>query len=278
MTYAQIVRKPKNFKLKDYDPGDHDGLEREKAEEQTEALGRQMAELHDLLFAAGQNGLLIVLQGMDTSGKDGLIRSLLTHINAQSCRVIPFKVPSERELAHDFLWRIHAETPGRGTIAIFNRSYYEDVLVVRVHKLIEESVWKRRYDHINNFERLLLDSGTIILKFFLHISKDEQEERLLAREKDPTKSWKLSVADWKEREVGGAYQKADEDAIMRCSPDVAPWHVVPANHKWFRNLAVTERIVDALSPYREPWMEFLETQGAARKKELEAFRAAHNAK
>jgi PPK2 family polyphosphate:nucleotide phosphotransferase len=232
-----------------------------------------MAELHDLLFAAGQNGLLIVLQGMDTSGKDGLIRSLLTHINAQSCRVIPFKAPSERELAHDFLWRIHPETPGRGTIAIFNRSHYEDVLVVRVHKLVPESVWKKRYDYINNFERLLLDSGTIILKFFLHISKEEQEERLMDREKDPTKSWKLSVGDWKEREFWADYQDAYEDAIKQCSPKDAPWHIVPANHKWFRNLAVTECIVETLREYRESWMGFLESQGKERKKELEAFRA-----
>lgn len=273
MSYTHRVEPDKRIALRDVDPDDHGGLKRQEAEEKTAALGTELEELQDLLFYAGMNGLLIVLQGRDTSGKDGTIRHLLSYTNAQSSRVIPFKVPTALEAAHDFLWRVHAETPGHGSIAIFNRSHYEDVLVVRVHDLVPDSVWRRRYDHINHFESLLIDADTIIVKFYLHISKEEQEERLLAREQDATKSWKLSVGDWKERELWDKYTEAYEDALSRCSTERAPWYIVPANHKWFRNLAVTERLVETLRPYKKDWVAHLEQIGAAAKKELEAYRA-----
>ncbi len=277
MAYAIRVDGSKKTRLEDIDPGRHNGEEKATAEVLTAKLGAQMAELFDLLFAAGKNSLLIILQGRDTSGKDGTIRHLLMYTNAQSSRVIPFKIPTPDETAHDFLWRIHQQTPGRGCISIFNRSHYEDVLVVRVHGLVPERIWKRRYDQINNFEDTVLDADTIVLKFYLHISKDEQERRLLAREEDPEKAWKLSVGDWKEREFWDDYTKAYNDALNRCSTPRAPWHIIPANHKWFRNLAVTDSIVSALQPFREGWLDHLKEIGAKAKTELEAYRAQQKA-
>lgn len=254
-----------------------DSVERTSAREKTEALGAELAELADLLFYAGQQGLLIVLQGRDTSGKDGTIRMLLRYLNAQSTRVCSFKVPTEKELSHDFLFRCHAKTPGRGEIVVFNRSHYEDVLVVRVRKLVEESVWKKRYGHINDFERLLVDEGAIVVKAFLHISKKEQEERLLAREEDVEKAWKLNVGDWIEREHWDEYTKAYEVALSECSTDWAPWHIVPADRKWFRDLAMLELIVETLRPYREEWLDYLKQLGAAARGELEEYRKSRNA-
>jgi PPK2 family polyphosphate:nucleotide phosphotransferase len=193
-------------------------------------------------------------------------------VNAQSTRVVPFKVPTPEEAAHDFLWRIHQQTPGRGCISIFNRSHYEDVLVVRVHKLAPEAVWKRRYDYINTFEKDLLDANTILLKFYLHISKEEQKERLLAREREVTKAWKLSVGDWKEREFWEDYTEAYEDVLSKCGTKDSPWYIVPANHKWFRDLAVIEQIVQALRPHKKPWLAQLEKIGEVAKKEIEEYR------
>jgi PPK2 family polyphosphate:nucleotide phosphotransferase len=275
MAFVHKVDGSKKVRLTDIEPDEHDGQDRAKAEALTQTLGKELTELLDLLFAAGKNSLLIVLQGRDTSGKDGTIRHLLMYTNAQSCRVVPFKIPTPEELAHDFLWRVHHETPGRGSIAIFNRSHYEDVLVVRVHNLVPESVWKKRYGHIDQFEDLLVDSDTILLKFYLHISKDEQERRLLEREKETEKAWKLSVGDWKERELWDDYTNAYNDALNKCSSPVAPWFVVPANHKWFRNLAITDAIVTALRPYRKGWLEHLEQVGKAAKAELMAYRKEH---
>lgn len=275
MAFAHRIDGGKKVRLEDIDPGQHDGVSRAEGEERTRKLGAEMTELFDLLFYAGKHSLLIVLQGRDTSGKDGTIRSLLSYSNAQSCRVVPFKVPTPEEVAHDFLWRVHQQTPGRGSIAIFNRSHYEDVLVARVHKLVPDPVWKRRYDHIDNFERLLLDADTILLKFYLHISRDEQEQRLLEREKETEKAWKLNVGDWKERELWDDYTRAYEDALNKCASPDAPWYVIPANHKWFRNLAVTEAVVTALQPYRKEWLAHLDQIGAAAKAELEAYRAHH---
>ncbi|MFQ3677820.1 MAG: PPK2 family polyphosphate kinase, partial [Fimbriimonadaceae bacterium] len=249
-----------------------DSVDKTRAREKTDALGVELAELADLLFYAGQQGLLIVLQGRDTSGKDGTIRTLLRYLNAQSTRVCPFKVPTDAELSHDFLWRCHAKTPGRGEIVVFNRSHYEDVLVVRVRKLVEEAVWKKRYGHVNDFERLLVDEGAIVVKAFLHISKEEQEERLLARERDVEKAWKLNVGDWIEREHWDEYTEAYEAALSRCSTEWAPWHVVPADRKWLRDLAVLELLVETLRPYREGWLEYLEELGDAARGELEAYR------
>ncbi len=207
---------------------------------------QRMAELQERLYAEHQRSLLIVLQAMDAGGKDGTIKHVMSGLNPQSCRVASFKKPAGAEVDHDFLWRIHRALPGRGEIVIFNRSHYEDVLVARVHKLVPEPVWKDRYKHINNFEQALVDSGTRILKFFLHISKEEQRERFQQRLDDPKKHWKLSLADFEERDRWEDYQEAFEDALTRCSTEWAPWYVIPANRKWFRNWAVARTIVETL--------------------------------
>ena len=275
MSYTFRVEGDKPVRLKDYDPREVSGLTKQMAAEQLIALSAEAGELLDLLFAASQNSLLIVLQGRDTSGKDGLIRHMLSYTNAQSCHVVPFKAPEPRELAHDFLWRVHQETPARGSIALFNRSHYEDVLIVRVRKLVPDCIWRRRYDHINAFESGLMDADTILLKFFLHISKDEQDARLLAREQDPIKAWKLSVADWTERDLWDKYTEAYEEALTRCSSASAPWYVVPADRKWFRNIAVTDRLVKTLRPYRERWMSHLQRLGTIATKELITYRSTH---
>ncbi|NLI01140.1 MAG: polyphosphate kinase 2 family protein [Chthonomonadales bacterium] len=274
MRYARCIHRGASVRLADIDPSEHCGLSREEAADISRTLGDQLADLADLLFAAGKHGLLVVIQGRDTAGKDGIIRRLLGYVNAQSCRVVPFKVPTEPELQHDFLWRVHARVPGRGEIALFNRSHYEDVLVVRVHDLVPKAVWERRYDHINAFEDLLLDSDTIIVKLMLHISKDEQEERLLEREREIEKSWKLNIGDWKEREFWDAYTEAYEEVFRRCSTKRAPWFVIPSNHKWFRDVAALECIVSALEPHGAEWLEFLSDMGQTRRRELEAFRAS----
>jgi PPK2 family polyphosphate:nucleotide phosphotransferase len=258
--------------ISDYDPDDTAGVKRGKAEDELDSLGTQLAGLQELQYAAGRNAVLIVLQTIDTGGKDGTIRHVMTYFNPVGCRVEPFKAPTEEELAHDFLWRVHRVTPRHGNISIFNRSHYEDVLVVRVHKLAPEKVWQRRYEEINNFERLLADSGTIIMKFFLHISKEEQRQRLLAREDDKDKAWKLSASDWPEHELYDSYMAAYEDALMRCSTAYAPWYIVPANHKWVRNLAVAQTIVDTLEPYKEQWRGELEERG---KEALAAIKATN---
>jgi PPK2 family polyphosphate:nucleotide phosphotransferase len=274
MLYAHKLTGTKKIKLKDFDPEDDGGLNREEGEARLKKLSDELTELQELLYAAGQHSVLIVLQGRDTSGKDGTIKSVMGPLNALGCTVASFKAPTEKELAHDFLWRVHQHTPARGEITIFNRSHYEDVLVVRVHDLALASVWRKRYDHINHFEQLLADSHSIILKFYLHISKAEQEQRLLEREQDARKYWKLSVGDWKEREHWNAYTRAYEDALNQCSTPQAPWYVVPANKKWFRNLAVAEAIVNALKPYQKPWLSRLDEIGQREKRLIEEYRIA----
>jgi PPK2 family polyphosphate:nucleotide phosphotransferase len=250
----------------------HAGLDKEEALARLTVVGAELRALLDLLYFAGRNGLLVVLQGRDTSGKDGTIRMILDHSNAQSCRVEAFKAPTAEELGHDFLWRVHARTPGRGAIVLFNRSHYEDVLAARVRSLVPESTWRRRYDHINAFERLLTDEGVILVKVFLHISKSEQRERLLDREKDRDNAWKLSVGDWQERELWDDYTAAYKDVIERCGTRRAPWHVVPADHKWFRNLAVAEALVAALRPYRKGWQSALSAVGVRARADIAAYR------
>jgi PPK2 family polyphosphate:nucleotide phosphotransferase len=272
MKSEQPIKPGKQVDLTEYRSKAPKDLERAEAEDRLKQLGEELGELEELLFAAGETALLIVLQGLDTSGKDGAIRNLLRFVNVQSCRVESFKVPTPEEIAHDFLWRAHAVTPKRGAVTIFNRSHYEDVLVVRVHKLVPEKVWRARFEHINAFEKLLADSETVILKFFLHITPEEQAERLLERENDPIKAWKLSANDWKEREHWNDYRKAYEDALSQCSTKGAPWFVVPADNKWYRDLFITERIVEALRPYRKQWMERLEEIGKTAKAELEEMR------
>ncbi|MBS1706351.1 MAG: polyphosphate kinase 2 family protein [Armatimonadetes bacterium] len=249
------------------------GLSHEEGEAKLEDLGRELGELAELMYAASMHSMLVVFQGRDTAGKDGAINRLLSFVNVQGAQVSSFKVPSPKELAHDFLWRVHSETPGKGGIQVFNRSHYEDVLVVRVHKLVPEEVWEKRYDHINAFEKLLTDSNTIVVKFMLHISKDEQEERLLAREQEVDKAWKLAVGDWKERELWDEYAKAYEVALERCSPKNAPWIVIPADKKWFRDLAVAHHLVEALAPYRDQWEKSLQALGEKAKAELAAYRS-----
>jgi PPK2 family polyphosphate:nucleotide phosphotransferase len=274
MPFAHRLDGSAPVRLSEFDPRESGGLTKADGVARADALGEELAELEDLLYYAGRHALLIVLQGRDTAGKDGCIRRILTYSNVQSVRVEPFKVPTEEELAHDFLWRVHARAPRRGSVAIFNRSHYEDVLVVRVHNLAPEEVWRRRYAHINQFEQLLHDSDTLILKFYLHVSKEEQRERLLAREEEPEKAWKLSVQDWKEREHWDAYTAAYEDALQLCATPHAPWYVVPADRKWFRNLAVIERIVETLRPFRQEWLESLAGLGAQALHEIREYRAA----
>jgi PPK2 family polyphosphate:nucleotide phosphotransferase len=210
------------------------------------ALVARLDGLQERLYANGHRALLIVLQGMDTSGKDGTIKHVMSGVNPQGCRVVAFKAPSKEELSRDFLWRVHREVPPKGFIGIFNRSHYEDVLITRVHGWISDKVAKRRFNQIKEFEDLLYESGTAILKFFLHISKDEQKERLEARVRDPEKRWKWSSGDLEERQLWEDYMQAFEQVMSATSTECAPWYVVPANRKWYRNLVVADRVVAAL--------------------------------
>ncbi|MCB0213421.1 MAG: polyphosphate kinase 2 family protein [Anaerolineae bacterium] len=233
--------------LKDIDPNNTGKIKNKKEAQALLAKNiDRMAELQNVLYAEGKHALLIVLQAIDAGGKDGTIRSIMSGINPQGVHVTSFKKPTEEELAHDFLWRIHQAVPERGMIGIFNRSHYEDVLVVRVHNLVPPEVWKKRYDHINNFERLLADSNVTILKFYLHISKDEQKERFQARLEQPHKRWKFNPGDLVERALWDDYMAAFEAAFEKCSTKIAPWHIVPANKKWYRNLIISEKIIETL--------------------------------
>lgn len=266
------IDKPQNVHLKEISPRAPGSLERDECERETNNLGEELEELLDLLFYAGKNSLLIILQGMDTSGKDGTIRHLLNHSNAQSCQVAPFKVPTPDELSHDFLWRCHQKAPGKGSITIFNRSHYEDVLVVRVHDLVPESIWSKRYDRINDFEKLLTQNSTIVVKFYLHIDQDEQEKRLKEREQDVEKAWKLNVGDWKERAYWDKYQEAYEQAIGKCADEDSPWYIIPANAKWYRNYLITKILIDTLKQHQNSWLEGLAAVGVKAQAELEAYR------
>ena len=222
------------------------GLDRDEAEERIRELTVELRDLQHLMYAEDQRSLLIVLQGRDAAGKDGTIRHVFGPMNPQGTRVTSFKVPSKEEQAHDFLWRCHKAAPKRGMVGIFNRSHYEDVLVVRVHDLVPKKIWSKRFDHINAFERLLDDKGTIVLKFYLHIDRDEQLERFKKRMNNPKKNWKISDADYTERPYWDAYTESFEDALSKCSTDIAPWFVVPANRKWARNLVIAEIVADTM--------------------------------
>jgi PPK2 family polyphosphate:nucleotide phosphotransferase len=242
-----LVPPGSRIRLADYDTGyTGEFRDKEEAEEDLKDNVDRLRDLQNVLYAEGKHALLIVLQAMDAGGKDGTIRHVMGGLNPQGVHVASFKVPTPRELAHDFLWRIHQRTPGRGEIAIFNRSHYEDVLVVRVHNLVPEEVWSARYEHINAFERLLADSGVTILKFFLHISKEEQKERFEKRLRDPRKNWKFARGDLRERALWDDYMAAFEDALSRCSTDWAPWYIVPADRKWYRNLIISRILVETL--------------------------------
>lgn len=272
MPYALTVKPGTKVKLSDFPTNETAGLNKEAAHDLLQPLKDEIRDLQSLMYAASQNSVLIVLQGMDTSGKDGTVSSVLESVNPLGCRVWPFKTPTPLELSHDFLWRIHNKVPEKGMMTVFNRSHYEDVLIVRVKELVPKSVWSKRYDQINEFEELLTESGTILLKFFLHISKDEQKERLMKREEDPIKAWKLSAGDWVERQYWRQYQTAYEAALTNCSTKAAPWIVVPADRKWYRDLAVAQQLVDALRPYKKTWMNSLEALGKTQLAEINMLR------
>jgi PPK2 family polyphosphate:nucleotide phosphotransferase len=246
-----MVHPGKKVRLASYDPDATLGWQKgRKAKESLEKAVAKLDDLQYLLYAERKHALLIVFQGLDASGKDGTIRHVMSGINPQGCRVTSFKEPSAEEMAHDFLWRIHAAAPKVGDFGVFNRSHYEDVLVVRVHNLVPKDVWSQRYDQINEFEGILTANNVAILKFFLHISRDEQKKRFLQRLDDPKKQWKISEADFNERKYWDEYQKAYEAVLERCSTSHAPWFIIPANKKWFRNLAVSHVIVETLDRMR----------------------------
>ncbi len=229
------------------DHGSTFGWEKPAAEAATTRQLDRLTDLQDRFWAEGKRSVLVVLQGIDAAGKDGTIKKVMTAFNPQGCPVTSFKVPSAEELAHDYLWRVHRAVPRKGEIGIFNRSHYEDVLVVRVHDLVPKAVWSKRYDEINAFERHLGANGTTIVKFFLAIDKDEQRERFQARYDDPTKRWKFSMGDLAERGRWDDYQAAFDDALSKTSTSGAPWYVIPANRKWLRNLAVATILADTIA-------------------------------
>ena len=286
------VRKGDGFKLADYDPGDTCGLDIDKKDgkEILEAGVKRLSKLQERLYAEGRWAILMILQGIDTSGKDGVIKHVLSGINPQGCEVTSFKQPSQLELAHDFLWRGTVALPGRGRIGIFNRSYYEETVVVRVHpellekqnlppKLVTDDIWKQRYEDINNFELHLARNGTVLFKFFLNISKEEQLERLLARADDPDKRWKFSLYDVEERKRWDKFIAAYEDTIRHTATEHAPWYVVPADHKWFSRLLVAAVLVERLEAldlqfpkFDEASIEALEKAQAALREEAKALK------
>ncbi len=253
---ALRVRPGSRVDLAKLDPSESHGFRKDDADEELERGLARLHELQERIWAEHRHKVLVVLQGIDAAGKGGTIEHVMGAMNPAGCPVTSFKVPTEPELDHDYLWRVHARTPGRGEIAVFDRSHYEDVLIVRVHDLVPKSVWSKRYDQINAFERLLAEEGTTIVKFFLYIDRDEQRERFQARLDEPDKRWKFRLGDLEERKRWDEYIEAFEDALSRCSTDVAPWYIVPANRKWFRNLAVADILADtleALDPrYPEP--------------------------
>ena len=248
--------------LDKYDPKDTSGFEGKDSDEpkQSEKLNEDLRRLQETLWAEHKHKVLVILQGMDTAGKDGVIHRVFMGVNPQGVKVAHFGVPTQEELDHDFLWRIHKQTPGKGEIVIFNRSHYEGVLVERVHKIVSADVWKRRFKEINNFERLLSDDGAIILKFYLHISRDEQKKRLEERLADPTKEWKFSGNDIPERKFWDEYMEAYQDCLSETSTEWAPWHIIPSDHKWYRDLVASRIIVKA--------MDKLDLQYPQRDKEL----------
>ncbi len=249
------VKPGANVDLSKLDPADDHGWDKDAAEQATDALMERMSDAQDRLWAEGKHALLVVLQGIDAAGKDGTIRKVMTAFNPQGCVVSAFKVPTPEELAHDFLWRVHRRVPGKGEIGVFNRSHYEDVLVVRVHEIVPEPIWRKRYDQIREFEQLLTQTGTTIVKLFLHISKDEQRDRFKERYDNPRKRWKFSMGDLAERERWDDYMAAYEEALSETSTAAAPWYVIPADRNWSRNLAVATilaQTLDDLKPAYPP--------------------------
>ena len=242
------VKPNTKINLKDWDPDDKSEFngEKEEGEESLYPLNKKLESLQELLYAESKHKLLVVFQAMDAGGKDGTIREVFEGVNPQGVKVASFKVPTKKELAHDYLWRVHKHTPGNGEIVIFNRSHYEDVLVVRVNNFVDKKIWKKRYEHINNFEKMLADEGTTILKFYLHISKEEQKGRFQERLDKKHKNWKFSLGDLEVRKQWDDYAKAYEDMLEKTSTDYAPWYIIPANRKWYRNIVISNIIINTL--------------------------------
>jgi PPK2 family polyphosphate:nucleotide phosphotransferase len=272
MTELTLNKPGQKVRLSDYPEQPPKGLSEKKVQAEFAELCEELFDLQDLLWGARQNAVLVVLQGRDTAGKDGAINHVVGCLNPRGVHVTSFGTPTQEELEHDFLWRVHRHAPRRGEFAIFNRSHYEDVLVARVNKLVPKPLWKERFGHILDFEELLAEHGTIILKFFLHISREEQEKRLIKREQDPRKAWKISAGDWKDRDHWDAYTEAYEDVLSRTSTKTAPWTVVPADAKWHRDIVVARAIAEALRPYRKGWQAQLDAVGEAKKQELAQYR------
>ena len=243
-----LVKQNNKVKLSDWDPDDTSEFEGTKKEGiiAIKKLNKRLEVLQDVLYAEHKQKILIVLQAMDTGGKDGTISSVFEGVNPQGVKVASFKVPTPEELDHDYLWRVHPQAPGKGEIVIFNRSHYEDLLVVRVHNLAPQKVWKKRFQHINEFERMMKDEGTTILKFYLNISQDEQKQRLLERISTPEKRWKFNPGDLEERKLWKDYMEAYQDVLSKTSKPWAPWYIIPANRNWYRNLVISSILVDTL--------------------------------
>jgi len=266
---------PSKPRLDEISPEPPDGMKKQQAKERFDELNEELFALQDLLWGARTHSVLMVLQGRDAAGKDGAVKHVVGALNPRGVAVTSFGVPTQEELRHDFLWRVHKRAPGAGEVAIFNRSHYEDVLVVRVKKMVPRPVWKERFDLIDAFERTLAQGNCIVLKYFLHITEDEQERRLLAREKDPNDAWKLNVEDWRERDLWDEFTAAYEDAIGKCAAKHAPWIVVPANAKWYRNLVIAESLAAAMRPYRKRWRHTLDEEGKIVRRDLREWRASH---
>lgn len=271
MKYALRLDAGQHICLSELDTVGDTSVDEDAGEESFERLAEELGDLQELLYAAGTDALLIVLQGMDTSGKDGAIRQVLAEVDPQGLDVSSFKVPTEDERAHDFLWRHHLCTPRLSMVGVFNRSYYEAVVVEAVKGIASPEVVVGRYPHINDFELLLTQSRTIVAKFFLHISDEEQKKRLLDRQESVEKAWKLSVGDWQERARWDDYQAAYEAAINATATDWAPWYIVPSDRKWYRNLTVAEALVEMLRPYEDDWIATLNERS---ERELAALREA----
>ena len=256
-----LVKPKQKVSLREWDPNDTDPFQenKQKAQAETQKLNQRLQDLQEILYAEHKQKILIILQGMDTSGKDGAIHHVFEGVNPQGVRVAAFKEPTQEELDHDFLWRVHKQVPALGELVIFNRSQYEEVLIVRVHALVPQEVWEMRYDQINDFERLLAKTGTTILKFYLHIDKEEQKKRLQARLDDPSKHWKFRRDDLKERALWQDYLQAYEDVLNKTSTDAAPWYIVPANHKWYRDWVIAKTLVESLEGLKLNYPEPKET-------------------
>jgi PPK2 family polyphosphate:nucleotide phosphotransferase len=272
MSPDHTIASPGPVSLAHYDPAHTGGITQEQAAAQLPLFQRRLSELQELMYGAGTQSVLIILQGMDTSGKDGTIKHVMSQVNPIGCQVTSFRAPTEDELRHDFLWRIHQRAPARGMLSIFNRSQYEDVVTARVRQLISRQECRQRYLDINAFELALHRSGTLVLKFFLHISKDEQRKRLLAREEERDKAWKLALADWQDRAYWDDFQEAYEKALGRCTTAWAPWHIIPANRKWYRNYLVARILIERLAEHEVEWRADLHQRGEA---QLQALQAAH---